>query len=133
MRHRRELARASLALAAMALAGPSLAGCGGAAVPVGTRTAAVAAIESAEVVGASEEPQASLHLELAREQLAEAEELIDRGDNERARRILERAEADAELAIALARYGTLREQAREATRHIQDMREQLLATGEPDA
>jgi hypothetical protein len=92
--------------------------CGGAAVPQETLTAAKAAVAGAEVGGAAAEPKAALHLKLAKEQLAKAEALIKDGDNEEAARIIDRAEADAELALVLAKEAGAK---REAT----DTKEQL--------
>ncbi|MDP2310183.1 MAG: DUF4398 domain-containing protein [Pseudomonadota bacterium] len=62
-----------------------------------------AAIRSAEELGAPEVPQASLHLQLAKEELEAATALNEKGDEDEAKSMLLRAEADAELAIALSR------------------------------
>jgi hypothetical protein len=64
---------------------------------------AQSAERSAREVGASEQPQAQLSLKLAQDQIAEAENAMVAGDNERADSLLIRARADAELAIAQAR------------------------------
>jgi len=61
------------------------------------------AIRAAEEVGASEVPRASLHLQLAKEEVARAKDLSDRGAKDEAASQLLRAEADAELAILLSR------------------------------
>jgi hypothetical protein len=47
-------------------------------------------------------PQAALYLKLAEEQLQTAKTLIRDNDNQRAEYVLMRAQADAELAIALS-------------------------------
>lgn len=60
------------------------------------------AIRAAEAVGAKSDPQAALHLRLANEQLARADALMRSGDGDEAQRMLLRAQADAELAQALA-------------------------------
>lgn len=65
--------------------------------------ASAAGIRVAEEAGASEIPQAALHLQLAKEQLGRAKKLLAKGQKERAVSLLMRAEADAELAIALSR------------------------------
>jgi len=62
-----------------------------------------AAIRSAREVGAEHLPAAALHLRLAQEQYASAQRLIAKGENERADWKLQRAQADAELALALSR------------------------------
>ena len=64
--------------------------------------ASTAAIRSAEDMGATDVPRASLHLQLAKEELSAATALNARGETEQARSMLLRAEADAELAIALS-------------------------------
>ena len=65
--------------------------------------ASMAAVRGAETAGAEQSPQAALHLKLAQEQLAQAESLINKDDNERADGMAIRAYNDAELALALAR------------------------------
>ena len=60
------------------------------------------AIRGAEESGADQVPQATLHLKLAQEQRQQALQLIKDGDNHRAAFVLARAEADADLAVALA-------------------------------
>jgi regulator of protease activity HflC (stomatin/prohibitin superfamily) len=62
-----------------------------------------AAIRSAEELGAPDVPQASLHLQLAKEELDAATALNAKGDDDEAKSLLMRAEADAELAVALSR------------------------------
>lgn len=62
-----------------------------------------AAVRSAEELGAPNVPEASLHLQLAKEAMVAATDLNEKGDVEAANSLLERAEADAELALALSR------------------------------
>ena len=62
-----------------------------------------ATIESADAVGASKNPQAALHMQLAQEGIAKAQQLAKQGDAPRALLFLDRAQADADLALALAR------------------------------
>jgi hypothetical protein len=61
------------------------------------------AVRSARELGAGQEPTATLHLEAAEEQLAHAKRLMGQGQNEKAAWLLARAEADANLSIALTR------------------------------
>jgi hypothetical protein len=68
-----------------------------------TTESTTAAQRSAEAVGAEEVPQAALALQLSKEHLAHALELYDQGDEDEAKSMLTRAEADAELAAALAK------------------------------
>lgn len=81
----------------------ALAACGGAAKPTSKLVDAQAALRAADEVGADKVPQGDLHMKLAREQLERADHLMKDGDNERAAGVLERAKADAELAMALSR------------------------------
>jgi hypothetical protein len=91
-----------------------MAACGGAAIPQQELTSAKAAVSGAEVGGAAENPRAALHLKLAREQIAKAEQLIADDDNEEAARVIERAQADADLALSLAKEAKARAEAEEA-------------------
>lgn len=61
-----------------------------------------AAVRAAREVGAQQIPQAALHLTLAQEQLDKAKALMRKGDNEEAAFMLQRSQADAELALAMA-------------------------------
>jgi len=58
---------------------------------------------SATELGAQSNPQAQLHLKLAEEQLNQAKIAMAQDDNQNAERLLVRAKADAELAVALTR------------------------------
>ncbi|MEO7095594.1 MAG: DUF4398 domain-containing protein, partial [Polyangiales bacterium] len=60
-------------------------------------------IRGAQEAGAQGTPQANLHLKLAQEERTKAMQLLNDGENEQAEYMLMRAEADAELANALAR------------------------------
>jgi hypothetical protein len=97
----------------------TLAACGGAAVPQEQLTSAKAATSGAEVGGAAEDPKSALHLKLAREGIAEAERLIEEGDNEEAERALWRAQADAELALVLAKQTKAKAEAAEAAEQLE--------------
>ena len=87
---------------------------------------ALSAIRSARAVGAEEVPEASYHLELAQEQVRVARQLATRREMDRARWMLERAEADAELAIALTQEAETQAEAEETRRRIRQMRQQYL-------
>lgn len=89
--------------ASMVLIFSALAGCAGTAAPVARMASAQAAIRSAAEVGAERTPTAALYLQYAREGYVEAERLSQRGEGVRAERKLLRAQADAELAIAISR------------------------------
>ena len=77
--------------------------CAGAPEPTERLASAQASLRAANEVGAKDVPQAQLHAQLAQEQVDQANKLIKEGDNERAEMVLRRAQADAELAVALAR------------------------------
>ena len=91
-------------------------GCG-ASFPVPTQTLADAqsATRSATELGAASQPRAQLHLQLAQEQIGQANVDIKNGDNERADSLLRRARSDAELAIALTRDQAAKTDATKAT------------------
>ena len=78
-------------------------GCGSYPPPTERMTTAEAAIRGAEEVNAAQIPRAALHLKLAQEQTDKAKRLMEDGDNERAELTLKRAQADAELAIAISK------------------------------
>ena len=91
-------------------------GCGGSyPVPTQDLSAAQAAERSAIDLGAASQPQAQLHLSLAQEQMNRARAAMKDGDNERADGLLLRAKSDAELAIALTRYQSAKDDAEKAT------------------
>lgn len=98
--------------------------CGGAAVPHAQITSAEAAVRAAEVGGAPSVPKAELHLKHARDQIDAAKRLIEDGENERALYVLKRAEADAELALALSEERQSRDDAEGALKRIKELTEQ---------
>jgi len=88
-----------------------IAGCAGTPVPNAKVASSEAAIRAAQETGSKDVPRAALHLKLAEEQLQHAKELIRDNKNNRAEYVLLRAQADAELAIALSRVATSNVQA----------------------
>lgn len=76
-----------------------------------------ASIRAAEEVGALAVPDARLHLQLAKDQTAQARALAADGD-ERASLMLVRAQADADLAVALAREATAHNEANHASEEL---------------
>lgn len=86
--------------------------------PTDHMASAVAAVRGAQVAvtQAGQAPEAALHLKLAEEQVAQAQQMIERGDNERADYMTLRAFNDAELALALARQHEARQAAEAAKR-----------------
>ena len=86
-----------------AIALVSVAACASYPAPTERLANALASIRGAQEVGASGSPQAALHLKLAQEQATQAKALMDDGKNERAEYVAQRAQVDAELALAMAR------------------------------
>jgi Domain of unknown function (DUF4398) len=77
-------------------------GCAGSYPPPTSQMADVqAANRAATELGAQKNPKAQLHLKLAEEQHKQAEAAMEDDDNRSAERLLMRAKADAELALAL--------------------------------
>ena len=78
------------------------------------RVEAEASLKAAEGAGASRIPEAARHLEFARQQIADAERLMVEGEQEAAELRFRQAEADADLAHALARSIPMERAARQA-------------------
>lgn len=106
------------------LATLGVAACGGTAASTARMGSAQAAIRSAGEVGAEHNPTAALHLQYAREQFAQAEQLSRNGEGERAERVLARAEADADLALALSRRNTAVASASQANAQVRQVQSQ---------
>ena len=85
--------------------------------------ASSAAIRAAEEVGATHSPNAALHLQLAKEQFEHAQKLTDKKDMAQADGLLMRAQADAELALALARSEDEKADARSAVDKMKTLKE----------
>lgn len=100
------------------------AACGGGAVPAQELASAKSAARTAEELGAKQQPQSALHLKLAQDQIAEAERLVQDGENQKARMMLEQARADAELALALTRELRERRAAEQALMKVEELKSQ---------
>lgn len=85
---------------------------------------AASAIAAADVVTTQDTPQAALHLKLARDQLKQSKQLLEEDESERAQLMLERAKADAELALLLAREHEAQENAARARQQVEALSEQ---------
>lgn len=90
-----------------------------------------AAIRTAQELGAERIPDASVHLELARRQLAMALRAMNERDEHAARWLLVRADADARLALALAREARAREAAEEMAARVRDLSSRTERSTEP--
>src|SRR5512143_4296708 len=118
MRHVPKIGIMVFAVAVVATA--IIAGC--ASVPLRTE-ASMSGIRAAEEAGAAKVPQASLHLQLAKEELQAANLLAEPGKKEKAESMLLRSEADAELAAALARGEAEKAEARAAVERVRQLRQ----------
>ena len=98
---------------AMLLIGMSSGACATVPPPHEREATSEAAIRGAREVGAEQLPQAALHLKLAQEAVQKAKALMQDGDNEKAEFVLLRAQADAELALALTRENKTQMDARQ--------------------
>lgn len=99
-----------------------LVACGGASIPASTVSETEASLKAAERMGAEENPEASLYLTYAREQVQRATELADEGEEGRAIMMLERAQADAEVAMSLTREADVRRQVQQTMERIDALR-----------
>lgn len=81
-----------------------------------------AAIASTETLGGEQDPDAKLHLQYAREQMERAKRMMAAGDDDEALRMLDRATADAELALALAKTEQMRKRSTEAKEELEKLK-----------
>jgi hypothetical protein len=108
-------------LAGSALFAAAIAGC--ASTPPVNREASTSAIRAAEESGASNVPNASLYLLLAKEELENARVLAANKEKEQAESMLLRAQADGELAAALSRGDADKKEAALAIERVQQLRQ----------
>jgi hypothetical protein len=97
-----------------------VAGCASDRQPLRTE-ASTSGIRAAEEVGAAKVPQASLHLQMAKEELELAKGLAAKGDKKEAASMLLRAEADGELAVALSRGDAEKSEALSAVERVRQL------------
>jgi regulator of protease activity HflC (stomatin/prohibitin superfamily) len=81
------------------------------------------AIRAAEEVGASKVPSSSFYLQLAKEETEKARVLSSKGDREEAQSMLSRAQADAELAVALSRGEADKTEAAQSVERVRQLRD----------
>jgi len=118
MRHISKIGIMLFAVAVVATA--IVAGCASA--PLRTE-ASTSGIRAAEEAGAAKVPQASLHLQIAKEELELARGLAARGEKEKAASMLLRAEADAELAVVLSHGDAEKSEAMAAVERVRQLRQ----------
>jgi hypothetical protein len=119
--HRSRSALSVLSLASLAAV---VLACGGAQLNQAHVAEVQSSVKAAEAVGANDQPKAALHLQLARDEMAEAQRLAKDGEEEDAELVLDRARADAELAMQLARTEQEQEKARQAWLKIQELKKE---------
>lgn len=83
--------------------------------------ASTSGIRAAETIGAANVPRAALHLQLAKEELAQANKLGAAGDQEQGASMLLRAQVDAELALAISREDAERAEATAALAKVREL------------
>ena len=88
-----------------------------------------APIRAAEELGANKVPEAALHLQLAKDETEQAKQLVKDGNKRRAQTMLMRAQADAELALALAREAPTKAEAEKAAEQVKALQQNT--TGNP--
>ena len=98
-----------------------VAGCANTPAPLRTE-ASTSGIRAAEEAGAANVPQASLHLQLAKEELELAKGLAAKGEKKKAASMLLRAEADAELAVVLSHGDAEKSEAKAAVERVRQLR-----------
>lgn len=103
-------------------------GCATTPVPADKLSRSQAAVRAAEEMNAQSDPKAALHLRLAQEQLNTAKGLLKEGENEEARFTLMRAEADADVALNLARGKSAKIDAAQTKERIQQQQSQMTTT-----
>lgn len=99
----------------------ALAGCATIQIPPEQLQRSEASIRGAEELGAANVPAAKLHVQLAKDQTETAKKMAAAGD-ERAPLVLARAQADSELALALAREATVHADALKAGEDLKAVR-----------
>lgn len=92
--------------------------CGGSSLPPAKVADTQSSISAAAAVGADQNPQAALHLKMARDQLKQAQALLDDGKDEEAGLVLRRADADAEVALMITREAQASANAKKARAEV---------------
>jgi hypothetical protein len=98
----------------------ALCGCASIKIPTERLEREQASERGAEELGASSVPSAKLHLQLAKDQTETAKKLASQGDD-RALMVMARAEADAELALVLAREVQTHREAMQASEDLKSV------------
>ena len=110
-----------MVFAAAVVAVAIVAGC--ASTPPLRTEASTSGIRAAEEAGAAKVPNASLHLQLAKEELELAKGLAAKGEKENAASMLLKAEADAELAVVMSHGDAEKTEAMAAVERVRQLRQ----------
>jgi Domain of unknown function (DUF4398) len=113
----------------LSISGLGLVACASSPPPYDRQASSEAAIRAANEIGASQVPQASLHLKLAQEQLERGKAQMKDGDNQAAAYTLLRAQADAELAVSMARENKTRSDAEQVIAKLHALRGERSSVG----
>jgi len=105
-----------------ALGATAVIGCGSSPPPTSQVATSSAEIRAAKELDAESVPSAQYYLKLANDQMSEAAQLMNDGQNEKAARVLVRAQADAELATALARETKTKKAAEDTQAQLRALR-----------
>ena len=92
-------------------------------VPNDQMAAAQKEVGRAEQSGAPRVPDAKLHLQLAHENLTKAKSFMEK-DNQRASILIQRAAAEAELALSLSTHETAKTESNEAVEQLGKVKDQ---------
>jgi hypothetical protein len=103
-----------------------LGACGGSTLPPAKSAETLASISAATAVGADNNPQGALHLKMARDQLKQAQTLSEDGNGEEAGLVIERAQADAELALVITREAQASNSLRKAQGEVEGLQNKNL-------
>jgi hypothetical protein len=80
-------------------------------------------LRAAEELGAARVPEAALELKLAKDEIEQDKQFLKDGNKQRADMMLLRSQADAELAVALARKAPLEAEARNAAEQVKALQQ----------
>jgi hypothetical protein len=80
-------------------------------------------MRAAEELGAARVPEAALELKLARDEMEQAKQFLKEGNKQRADLMLLRAQADAELAVLLAKKAPLEAEARNTAEQVKALQQ----------
>ncbi len=116
------MTRVRIHILAALIAAP-LAACTGAPTPQARMASSEGAIRGAQEAGAVNVPEATLYLQYAKEEREKAMQLVKQDENHRADMMFARSEADAELAVALAKAKRAQSEAQQTTQQVEELKE----------